>query len=346
MTSDILRRNKDNPDFKLVLLTCSITYLHREAFRSDVLVCYNPPIELTIKEHYPLFSAPKPDPPTNGSLTLPAQTNSANASNGSSDVIPQQPVLDGVKQLTQLMYEQIRQSTIDSPDFATVRIANTARRLYAPLGTQMTLGDHVHITQRFVDVFARNHLPPPLPSVSADALLTPLPPSTPLKPEKSVILANDSDMKVEAKTTALEADYFGLSRRTNGSETGVTDQEIEQLKVDLHVSQYSGWQSPSLYRRKVSKYYCVRWSLIQAYQDLLNHLGLKDDRVRQTPPEKRVLLKRLFVRLAGAAALFAVAAPGLIFWTPIFVTAGFFGWRAGTSGKLRDVWDGVAHTKL
>ncbi|KAK9893278.1 hypothetical protein P389DRAFT_21761 [Cystobasidium minutum MCA 4210] len=315
MTSDILRRNKDNPDFKLVLLTCSITYLHREAFRSDVLVCYNPPIELTIKDHYALFSS---SVKSDTGSDVPTSIVKVEPTSPATEMTANAPVLDGVKQLTQLLYEQIRQSTIDSPDFATVRIANTARRLYAPLGTQMTLGDHVHITQRFVDVFARNHLPAPLPSVSADALLTPLPlpPTTPSKAE-STLAIEENGLKVQAKTAAPEGEYFGLKRRTNGLEKKVTDQEIEQLKLDLH-----------------------------AYQDLLNHLGLKDDRVRQTPPEKRVLVKRLFVRLAGAAALFLLAAPGLIFWTPVFVTAGFFGWRAGSSGKLRDVWDGVAHTKL
>lgn len=245
MTSDVLRRNKDNPDFKLVLLTCSITYLHREAFRSDVLVSFNPPIELTIKDHYALFSTPRPLPGSDGTLPGIEGTPSASASNAAIALnSPQQPpVLDGVKQLTQLMYEQIRQSTLDSPDFETVRIANTARRLYAPLGTQITLGDHVHITQRFVDVFARRAKTVDLSSARpAEVLMTPLPmsmqvPSTPARVTQGS--TNSKDVSVtEGNSTAVNGAYFGVSRRINGDkeEPKVTDEEIEQLKRDLHVS--------------------------------------------------------------------------------------------------------------
>lgn len=247
MTSDLLRRNKDNPDFKLVLLTCSITYLHREAFRSDVLVCYNPPIELTIKDHYPLFSASRMEnSTTNGASSTPGKLEANKTMNGSNikeiQSPAQPPVLDGVKQLTQLMYEQIRQSTLDSPDFETLRISHTARRLYAPLGTSITLADHVHITQRFVDVFAKRSMSYALPSASsADALLTPLlpalsVPSTPIKGGTGVSMPLGTGSRVEARSTALESDYFALSRRNDRAEGQVTDEELEQLKIDLHVS--------------------------------------------------------------------------------------------------------------
>lgn len=286
MTSDLLRRNKHNPDFKLVLLTCSITYLHREAFRSDVLVSFNPPIELNIKEHYGLFSGAVTSPqqaftavmqPASSSLEKgsAAKIESVNGNhmeNSSLNLSPSNPnlslpppVLDGVKQLTLLMHEQIRQGTIDSPDFRTVRIANTARRLYAPLGTTMTLGDHVHLTQRFVDVFARQSLPASLPSVSADALYSPLPvPPIPMTPSKvksrssgsgtasvtnstvpstttpaptTMVLPLGTSTQVEARSTAL--DYFSAKEQSEAEKetrSTVTDEEIEQLKEDLHVS--------------------------------------------------------------------------------------------------------------
>ena len=38
IASDVLSRNASNPDFELTLLTCSITYVHPQRFRSDVLV--------------------------------------------------------------------------------------------------------------------------------------------------------------------------------------------------------------------------------------------------------------------------------------------------------------------
>lgn len=84
----------------------------------------------------------------------------------------------------------------------------------------------------------------------------------------------------------------------------------------------------------------------QAYQDTLNHLGLKDDRVRRPPIATPLLLKRLLVRLSGAALLGLISLPGLVCWLPIFVTAKFFSWRVRSSGKLEDVWDEIAHTKL
>lgn len=52
------------------------------------------------------------------------------------------------------MGEQIRSGTLDSPSWEYIRAGNTARRLYAPLGTRLGLGDHVRLTGRFVDVFA------------------------------------------------------------------------------------------------------------------------------------------------------------------------------------------------
>lgn len=52
------------------------------------------------------------------------------------------------------MGREIRQGTLDAPSWEYIRTANTARRLYAPLGTRLGLGDHVRLTQRFVDAFA------------------------------------------------------------------------------------------------------------------------------------------------------------------------------------------------
>lgn len=251
MTSDVLRRNKDNPDFKLVLLTCSITYLHREAFRSDVLVSFNPPIELTIKDHYSLFANPRPLPPANGQAAQLEANNAGSIAKGNIDsntsqLSLQPPVLDGVKQLTQLMYEQIRQATLDSPDFETVRIANTARRLYAPLGTQITLGDHVHITQRFIDVFAKRAKVFDFSSGPAEALMTPLPtgmsiPETPIKMMSNANSDLNQDGKVvEAKSTSKNGDYFNVKNRKASDRQGcITDEDVEQLKRDLHVSALS-----------------------------------------------------------------------------------------------------------
>jgi len=288
ITSDVLSRNRDNPDFELTLLTCSITYLHRESFRSDVLVSFNQPIKINIREHQELFADP--------------------GSPGRSSSLGQ---LDGIKQLTGLMQEQIRQGTIDAPNFGVVRVANTARRIYAPLGTNMTLGDTVHITQRFVDLFARQSVSKPLSP--AEALFTPLPPLT-SSLERPPAKGPSSD----DGHAGQDRGYFDArSEQSNGRAGYMTDEDIKKLENDLH-----------------------------SYQDILRHLGLKDDRIRTAPARQKVLIKRLFVRLAGAAALLAIATPGLVLWLPVFATASFFGWRTGSSGRIEDVWDEVAHTKL
>lgn len=114
--------------FKLEIVTCSITYLHRHHFRSDVLVSFNPPITIRSDSNDPLASA----------LV------------STDDAVRR----EGIKKLTDLAAEQIRTGTLDAPSWSLLRCANTARRLYAPLGTQMPLGEHVRLTQRFVDALA------------------------------------------------------------------------------------------------------------------------------------------------------------------------------------------------
>ena len=62
------------------------------------------------------------------------------------------------------MEEQIRGGTLDAPSWEILRIgtlsndlievARVAERLYAPLGTALSLGEYVRLNQRFVDLFA------------------------------------------------------------------------------------------------------------------------------------------------------------------------------------------------
>jgi hypothetical protein len=72
---------------------------------------------------------------------------------------------EAIKQLTKDMEEQIRGGTLDAPSWEILRVGNpplliiliparTAQRLYAPLGTNLSLGEYVRLTQRFVDLFA------------------------------------------------------------------------------------------------------------------------------------------------------------------------------------------------
>lgn len=51
------------------------------------------------------------------------------------------------------MQAQISQGTIDSPSWDIIRSAKTATKIYAPIGTNMSLGDYVRICRSFVEVF-------------------------------------------------------------------------------------------------------------------------------------------------------------------------------------------------
>lgn len=51
------------------------------------------------------------------------------------------------------MHQLIGSQTIDAPSWDLIRSAKLAARIYAPLGTSMTLGDFVRVTRTFVEAF-------------------------------------------------------------------------------------------------------------------------------------------------------------------------------------------------
>ncbi|GAA5869339.1 hypothetical protein JCM8547_008648 [Rhodosporidiobolus lusitaniae] len=124
IVAETLRRQQGREGFKIAVQTCSITYLHRNLFRSDVLVTFHPPLYLTPQSHPSLLD------PT------------------SSDFEP------SIRSLTSSIATSIRSGLIDAPSWSALREAHTARRLYAPLGTRLTLGDHVRLTRRFVEALS------------------------------------------------------------------------------------------------------------------------------------------------------------------------------------------------
>ncbi|KAF7985042.1 hypothetical protein HWV62_8877 [Athelia sp. TMB] len=120
IVSDVLTRNRNNADFEISVLTCSITYMHRQHFRSDVLVTFNPPMTFTVKDNPELLA------PVN---------------------------YDEIRALTARMHDEISSRTIDAPSWDVVRAAKAASRIYVPLGTRMSLGDYVRVTRIFVEAF-------------------------------------------------------------------------------------------------------------------------------------------------------------------------------------------------
>lgn len=124
IASDVLYKEKENEVFELNLLTCSITYLHRQNFRSDVLVSFHSPIKLKPKENLELVSE---------DLEIRKIA---------------------ISELTEKLSERIRSGTLDSPSWDLIKAANLARTIYAPFGTKIGLGSHVRLTQKFIDAFA------------------------------------------------------------------------------------------------------------------------------------------------------------------------------------------------
>ncbi|KAF7428289.1 hypothetical protein PC9H_007510 [Pleurotus ostreatus] len=120
LVSDILTRNRDNLDFTISILNCSVTYMHRQHFRSDVLVTFHPPMRFSPKTHPELLA----------------------------------PIeYDHIREVTSQMHDQISSGTIDAPSWGLVRTAKLTARMYAPLGTRMRLGDYIRVTRAFLEVF-------------------------------------------------------------------------------------------------------------------------------------------------------------------------------------------------
>ncbi|KAH9451104.1 hypothetical protein MJO29_009220 [Puccinia striiformis f. sp. tritici] len=158
IASDVLCQFKDQSNFELNLLPCSITYLHRQNFRSDVLVSFHDPIILnqTNSTHQDLVS------------TVPETRKKA------------------IGDLTTNLTEKIRSGTLDSPSWDLIKAANMARTLYAPFGTQLSLGAHIRLTQRFVDVFAGRTLSSSSSSSSSQPSTPALSPSSSSNHERLV----------------------------------------------------------------------------------------------------------------------------------------------------------------
>ncbi|KAG6333631.1 hypothetical protein ID866_5456 [Astraeus odoratus] len=66
---------------------------------------------------------------------------------------------DRIRELTTRMQDRISSGTIDAPSWDLVRCARLASRIYAPLGTRMSLGDYVRLTCAFVEALKPSEPP-------------------------------------------------------------------------------------------------------------------------------------------------------------------------------------------
>ena len=58
-----------------------------------------------------------------------------------------------IRSVTTQIHDKISSGTFDSPSWDFIRTAKLAARMYAPLGTFMSLGDHVRLSCTFLEAF-------------------------------------------------------------------------------------------------------------------------------------------------------------------------------------------------
>ncbi|SJK97467.1 uncharacterized protein ARMOST_00719 [Armillaria ostoyae] len=231
LVSTVLSKHRDQPDFEVYVLNCSITYMHRQHFRSDVLVTFHPPMKFTPKDNPELL----------------------------------EPVdYTHIRSVTSDIHRQISSGTFDSPSWNLIRTSKLAARIYAPLGTHMSLGDHVRVARTFLEAFK-----------SADS----------------------------------------------GTTEGVADQEQDSEEL-----------LPLL-------------NDLKSYQDRLSHWGIKDDRIKRPLP-RHTILYRMTIRFSWASLLLSLSFPGLLLWTPVFLTTFYAVHEFKKTGPIFDTWDEIAQYKL
>ncbi|GAA6020749.1 hypothetical protein JCM10207_002011 [Rhodosporidiobolus poonsookiae] len=285
--------------YRLAVQTCSITYLHRNLFRSDVLVTFHPPLYVSAATHPDLIASPSP-------------TSASSAAHESA-----------IRGLTTSIGSSIRSGILDAPSWSFLRLANTARRLYAPLGTKLTLGDYVRLTQRFVDALVGKRAERRWDDEEVEAEVEVKKAQAQAK-KAETLRRRDKALEL-LKTPMVEKEavgkggYFGIEKgdeeRNGETGMGLEGKELEELRDDL--------------------------------KDLLYLHGIKDDRVRNPRLlHRRVLLKRLAVRLATSAFFLFLALPGLWLWMPVFWTTRKAQARLVKGGPKWDTYDEIAQTKL
>jgi len=108
---------RGNTNVKIV--PCGLNYIHRHRFRSQVLIEFGEPIDISEKWVH--------DYEKNEQET--------------------------VRQLTEHLSRALKNVTLNAPDWRTLRFIQTARRLYKPASAELTPGQYVELSRRFVDSY-------------------------------------------------------------------------------------------------------------------------------------------------------------------------------------------------
>eukprot|EP00756_Hemistasia_phaeocysticola_P011632 Hpha_TRINITY_DN15135_c3_g4::TRINITY_DN15135_c3_g4_i1::g.128237::m.128237/K13507/GAT; glycerol-3-phosphate O-acyltransferase / dihydroxyacetone phosphate acyltransferase len=120
-----------NMDYQISLLPCGLNYLHREKFRSGLVVEFGPPVVLT---------------PRSDCMKLDRR--------------------EAITKISAEIQDLMTAMSFHAEDWNTLRIAHTARNIFAPLGTQMTMVEFVRYTKYWCSALAMND--PADPTLSDD----------------------------------------------------------------------------------------------------------------------------------------------------------------------------------
>lgn len=99
------------------IVPCGLNYIHRHRFRSQVLIEFGEPIAIGEK------------------WVRDYEKNEQ----------------ETVRQLTEHLAQALKNVTLNAPDWRTLRFIQTARRLYKPSSAELTPGQYVELSRRFVD---------------------------------------------------------------------------------------------------------------------------------------------------------------------------------------------------
>lgn len=102
---------------KVKIVPCGLNYIHRHRFRSQVLIEFGKAID--IDERWVRDYAEKEQ--------------------------------ETVRELTEHLATMLKGVTLNAPDWRTLRFIQTARRLYKPASADLTPGQYVELSRRFVD---------------------------------------------------------------------------------------------------------------------------------------------------------------------------------------------------
>ena len=117
----VTAKERGRDDFELSLCPSAFNYLNREKFRSGLVVEYGPPLVVT-----------------------------------PSDDLMKGTKRECVQKLSEKMQDLMRLSAYHAEDWNTLRIAHTARNIFAPLGTRMTIVEFVNRTKFWATALAVN----------------------------------------------------------------------------------------------------------------------------------------------------------------------------------------------